>query len=217
VIVLNINCANDVYHRKSKSKSITQKSYSLADSLVVKNYGLYNSREEVLLVPNKKPFEVNKDSLVLVFQASLNRVGLQNLKIDIGENLIDSSLNERSVVRSKHIDNSYLKRIAGITDSLTVFLPLIIVNNQFQFTASFTSGGGFNDNGWNAITWLNLMVYVMKEQKVIYSRHIRYKSEIIWADTKSEILAVPPLAAVKQEHWDELVRLAMEDYIKRLK
>jgi len=52
---------------------------------------------------------------------------------------------------------------------------------------------------------------------VIYSRHIRYKSDQVWADSEDEILAVPPLAAVKQEHWDELVRRAMKDYIKRLK
>jgi hypothetical protein len=101
-------------------------------------------------------------------------------------------------------------------ESLTM-IPIIIANNQYQFVSYFTSGGAFGSGGWNAITWVHLILYIFEDQEVIYSRHYRYKSNLVRADSREEILAVPPLAAVKQEHWDELVRLAMKDYIKRLK
>jgi hypothetical protein len=72
-------------------------------------------------------------------------------------------------------------------------------------------------SGYNILTWLSLFVFVVDQNEIVYSRHIRYKSDQVWADTEEEILAVPPLAAVRQEHWDELVMLAMKDYIKRMK
>jgi len=209
--------SNDVFHKKSRGNWVSKKSYCLTDTLLVNNYALYNSRNEVLLIPNKEPFEVNKDSLILVFKSSLQKLDLDNLKLEFGENIIDSILYLRYGLRIKHLNKNYIKNIAEYSKGITALVPIVYVQNQYSFTASFTSGGAFSNNGWYFITYLSLIVVVIEKDEIIYSRHIRYKSDQVWADTKSEIEAMPPLAAVKQEHWDELVRLAMEDYIKRLK
>ena len=78
---LFLGCApNNVYHKRSKVNWVTKKSYSASDTLVVRNYGLYNSRNEVLLVRNKQPFFVEKDSVLLVFESSLQNLDLDKLK-----------------------------------------------------------------------------------------------------------------------------------------
>ena len=54
ISLLSLGCAsNNVFHKKSKGNWVTKKYYNASDTLVVRNYGLYNSRNEVLLVRNK--------------------------------------------------------------------------------------------------------------------------------------------------------------------
>ncbi|MCH6198839.1 hypothetical protein MMU07_04575 [Aquiflexum sp. LQ15W] len=218
LFALSVSCTpNDVFHKKSRGKWITKKSYDLGDTIIVNNFGLYNTRNEVLLIANKEPFPVNKDSLLAIFQKSLSTLGLSRLEISFKDNLIDSSLFRQYAIRMKHLEDSYVSSFVKFSKHNTVLVPLIYADNQYQFTGYFTSGGAFGSSGWNAITWLHLFVFIFQNEEIIYSRHIRYKSDVVWADTEEEILAVPPLAAVRQEHWDELVRLAMKDYIKRVK
>ena len=71
--------------------------------------------------------------------------------------------------------------------------------------------------GFHVVSFVNLIVYLVEDDKIIYSNQIRHTTERTWADTRAEAEALPPAPLVKQEHWDELVRLAMEDYNKRLK
>ncbi|MCH6198837.1 hypothetical protein MMU07_04565 [Aquiflexum sp. LQ15W] len=211
-------CApNDVYYKKSRGKWVTKKSYSLADTLVVKDYALYNSRAKVSLSPEKGPFEVDKDSLLTVLLSSFKRLGLENIKTEIGSNVIDSTLYRTQGVRVRHFDDSYINKIAGDTHNCPALVLITYAHNQFAFTGFISSGGMAGSSGYTILTWLSLFVFVVDQNEIVYSRHILYKSDQVWADTEEEILAVPPLAAVRQEHWDELVRLAMKDYIKRMK
>lgn len=207
---------HDVYYKKSKSKSVKSRSYP-KDQLILRNHAIYNSRDELTLTNYNVPFEINKDSLTQVLFNSFDRLGLSDLKLDFGENLIDSTLYKKRVFNMTLIESQYLDKLAGNTDGKSILLPIVYSYNRFSFTGFISSGGMSGNNGWYILTWLDLIVYIIKDEKIIYSRHIRYKSNQIWANSRAEILDVPPLAAVKQEHWDELVWLAMEDYIKRLK
>jgi len=217
-LMISNGCVSyDIFYKKSKPRSVTIKSYSPNDNIFIRDYALYNSIEEELLIPNNQPFEINKDSLVLVIQDSFKKLSLNSLKLHFNENIVDSTLYYKSVFNINKIRNDYFEKFSENLESEIILVPIIYSYNSYFFTAFFTSGGGFGDNGWSFITYLDLIVFMIKNKEIIYSRHIRYKSDQIWADTNSEIEAIPPLAAVKQEHWDELVRLAMEDYIKRLK
>ncbi|WP_114752798.1 hypothetical protein [Pleomorphovibrio marinus] len=218
ISLLFLGCApNNVFHKKSRGKWVTKKSYTTTDTLVVRNYGLYNSINEVLLTPNKKPLFVNKDSLLMVFKKSIYKIDFNLIDINLSKNLIDSSLYRQQAVRIGHIDDTYIRTLADSIIGNVKLIPIIYAHNQYSFVTSFSGVGNFSSKGWYFITYLSLFVFVIKEDEIVYSRHIRYKSDQVWADSREEILAVPPLAAVKQEHWDELVRLAMEDYIKRLR
>ena len=218
IFLIHTGCyVHDVYYKKSKSKSIKFKSYPKEEMILIRNYAIYNSRDELTLTNYNQPFEVKKDSLRQILDDSFTKLGINNLRRGFGENMIDSTLYKKRVFNILHVEEPYLKKLAGNTQNITVLMPIVYAHNQFSFTGFISSGGISGDNGWYILTWLDLIVYIIRDEEIIYSRHIRYKSNQVWADIKSEILVVPPLAAVKQEHWDELVRLAMEDYIKRLK
>jgi hypothetical protein len=100
-------CApNDVFHKKSKGKWVTKKSYNQADTLVIKDYALYNSRGKISLFAEKSHFEVDKDSLLTVLLSSLKKLGLENIKIKKGSNIVDSTLYLQEGVRIRHFDES---------------------------------------------------------------------------------------------------------------
>jgi hypothetical protein len=208
--------SNDIYFKQSKSKSVKLRSYP-QNQILIRNFAIYNSREERSLIPNNEPFLIDKDSLSQVILRSLQELGIKSLKIVNGENIIDSTLYKKTVINIGRIDEQYLRKLAGNTSNQTVLIPVINAINRFAFTGFISSGGISGDSGFYFITWLDLIVYIIRDDQIIYSRHISYKSDQVWANSRAEILDVPPLAAVKQEHWDELVRLAMKDYIKRLK
>jgi hypothetical protein len=218
LLAFSVSCTpNKHFFKKSRGKWVTKKSYNAQDVLVLNNYGIYNSINEELLIPNKEPFPVNKDSLLLVFDKSLNRIGLKNISIEYTNNIIDSALYLQTAVRIRHFDEIYIDSLAESSPGKIKIVPVVYAHNQYTFAASFSSGGLFSSNGWFFVTYLSLFVFVIKEDEIIYSRQIQFASDQVWANSKNEILAVPPLAAVRQEHWDELVRLAMKDYIKRMK
>jgi hypothetical protein len=206
----------DIFFREGKFKSVTQKHYQF-EPLLLRNHTIYNSRQKVSFFSEYEPFQIDKDSLRQVVFDVFEGLDIDSLKIVGGENLIDSALYKNPTFNFRKIDSGYLTELAGNTEGVAVLVPLVYAYNLFSFTGFISSGGLAGSSGWYFISYLDLIVYIVKDQKVIYSRHIRYKSDQVWADSEDEILAVPPLAAVKQEHWDELVRRAMKDYIKRLK
>jgi hypothetical protein len=185
--------------------------------LLMRNYAIYNSRQERLLTAENEPFTIDKDSLRQVIFDVFTGLNIDSLKIVDGDNLIDSALYLKSAFTFGRVDRSYLKALAGNTEGVAVLVPLVYAYNRFSSTGFISSGGMSGSSGWYLISWINFFVYIIRDDQIIYSRLFVYKSDQVWADTEEEILAVPPLAAVRQEHWDELVRLAMKDYIKRMK
>lgn len=224
IVVLNLialslltGCGKtDVFFRKGKFKSVTAKQYQ-DYPLLVRNYAIYNSRRGSSFFSVNEPFQIDKDSLRQVVFNVFGDLDIDSLKIVGGENLIDSSLYVKPAFTFGRIESSYLKELAGDTKGIAVLVPLIYGYNNFSSSGYISSGGLSGSSGWFFISFINFFVYVILNDHIIYSRHILYKSDQVWADTEEEILAVPPLAAVRQEHWDELVRLAMKDYIKRMK
>jgi hypothetical protein len=217
VLSLLTGCGKtDVFFRQGKLKSVTKKEYK-KEALLIRNYAIYNSRRETSFISENKPFPVNKDSLHQVVFGIFHSLDIDSLKIVGGQNLIDSALYVKPAFNFRRVDNSYLKELAGNTKGVSILIPLVYAYNNFSFTGFISSGGMLGSSGWYFITYINLFVFVICDEQIIYSRHFVYKSDQVWVDSKDEILAVPPLVAVKQEHWDKLVRLAMKDYIKRLK
>jgi hypothetical protein len=161
---------------------------------------------------------IDKDSVMKVVGKSFNKLEIPIVnKFHFGDNYIDSTFYKNHVINIRHIDEGWIKEIAGDTKYKKVLVPFIYIFNGITFTGFISSGGVSGSSGFHLMTFLNLMVFIVEDEKIIYSSQALHTTERTWADSRAEAEALPPAPLVKQEHWDELVRLAMEDYIKRLK
>jgi len=213
-----VSGCNKEYRKLSRGKSIKQSSYPLSDSIHLENYILYNTIDHLSLIKNNKPMPINTDSVMKIVGESFNKLKIPNVNnYFIGDNHIDSVFYKNQVIKIKNIDKDWIKNIAGDTKDKMILIPFIYIFNSITFTGYITSGGMAGNNGFHLMTFLNMMVFIVKNNEIVYSSQALHTTERTWADSRAEAEALPPAPLVKQEHWDELVRLAMEDYIKRLK
>jgi len=209
---------NKEYRKLSRKKSIKQPTYSLLDSIHLENYILYNTISHFSIIRDIKPMPIDTDSVMEIVGKSFYKFNIPiKYNFSIGNNNVDSAFYNIKVVNIKDINEDWIKEIAGDTKGRLTLVPFIYIFNSISFTGYITSGGMAGNNGFHLMTFLNLMVFIVKNDEIVYSSQALHTTERTWADTRAEAEALPPAPLVKQEHWDELVRLAMEDYIKRLK
>jgi hypothetical protein len=209
---------NKEYRKLSKSKSINQSANSVLDSIHLENYILYNTIDHLSFIKNNRPMPINTDSVMEIVGESFNKLKIPVVNNNyIGDNHIDSVFYKNQVIKIKDIDKDWIKNIAGDTKDIMILIPFIYIFNRITFTGYITSGGIAGNNGFHLMTFLNMMVFIVKNNEIVYSSQALHTTERTWADSRAEAEAIPPAPLVKQEHWDELVRLTMEDYMKRLK
>jgi hypothetical protein len=218
VVVLIVTGCHKEFRRTGRRSNLTLNTYSLKDSLLLKNYTLYSSQAHSSFSVNSKPVPVNDDSVINVIERSFQKVGLPLIsRVDQGKNHVDSMFYRDFVIRIAKMDESWIKDIAGGQSENVVILPTVYLHNRITNTAFISSGGLAGSSGFHVVSFLNLIVFVVKDGQIIYSRQYMHTSERTWANSREEAEAIPPAPLVTQEHWDELVRLAMKDYIKRMK
>jgi len=217
VMTMMAGCHKE-FSKINKRASTTQKAYSLTDSLTIENYMLYNSQAHANLSHNSKYLPLNEDSVMQVVLKSFEKLNLPIFsQVSERKNHIDSAFYKDYLIRIRKIDEEWIKEIAGDSNGCVILVPFISILNKIGFTGFISSGGITGGNGFIVNSFVHLIVFIVENGEIIYSRQIRHSSERTWADTRAEAEALPPAPSVNQEHWDELVRLAMEDYIKRLK
>jgi len=161
---------------------------------------------------------IDEDSVMKIVGKSFKKLKIPFVNnFDFGENHIDSAFYKNHVINIRHIDEGWIKEIAGNTKDKKVLVPFIYIFNGITFTGFIGSGGVSGSSGFHLMTFLNLMLFIVENEEIVYSSQVLHTTERTWADSREEAEALPPAPLVKQEHWDELLRLAMEDYIKRLK
>ncbi|MCC5929446.1 MAG: hypothetical protein JJU28_09395 [Cyclobacteriaceae bacterium] len=206
------------FSRLNKGHSKAEKFYSYSDSLVIKNYVLYNSQAHANLTHNSLPIPINEDSVMQVIWKSFDKLDLPIIsQLEKGKNHNDSTFYKDYLIRIRKIDKEWIKEVAGESNDILVLVPVISILNKIGFTGFISSGGMAGSRGFIMNSFINLVVFIVHNNEVIYIRQIRHSSERTWADSRAEAEAIPPAPLVTQEHWDELVRLAMKDYIKRLR
>jgi hypothetical protein len=206
------------FSRLNKGNSKVEKFYSHSDSLIIKNYVLYNSQAHANLSHNSLPIPIHEDSVMQVAWESFDKLDLPIVShLEKGQNHIDSTFYKDYLIRIRKIDKEWIKEVAGESNDHLVLVPVISILNKIGFTGFISSGGMAGSSGFIMNSFVNLIIFIVQNNEIIYISQIRHSSDTTKANSRSEAEAIPPAPLVTQEVWDELVRLAMEDYIKRLK
>jgi hypothetical protein len=217
-LLVSISGCHREFSKVSRGSHTTQKQYALQEPLRIKDYSLYNAKASLSFEVNSTPAPINGDSLMQVFWKSFEKLDLPTeLRLSEGKNQVDSAFYDDYVIKIRKIDEQWVKDIADADASTPILVPIIHILTRNSFTSFISSGGLAGSNGFNVVSFVNLIVYVVEDGEIVYSRHVRHSSDITKANSREEAEAIPPAPLVTQEHWDELVRRAMKDYIKRLK
>ena len=196
--------------------AVMEESYSNTDTtFVMSNYFLCSMNGRYY-----RAEETNKyleDSMMTIIQNSFNDLGI-TLKMNEGVNLITSEFCEynKKFKVDKFIDHvdSIIKNNEFYNDDSLIYLIPFISLNDICINTSFNTGNVYVNRFSGGVT-----IILIKNKKIIY---LKYFHGLGVSDNKERVTddwpncPDPPEVLYEQAHWDTLVGLAMEDYMKRL-
>lgn len=214
LILLAVYCCScRPYQSVSKAWWRSQGSYNQEDTLYVKDFILCYSRKEpddeiFDYFPRKRMSTINEDSVFNVFTSALHKLDLPVSILKDSENRCDASFHRQHPPKLWKINNKEVKEIANLGEHKTVLLPFLRIDQHWNI---IVRGDPAMSAKTQKISWLDIIILMVKDERIIYRKQYR-KSESELLDGTSE-----PYPTIKQDVWDELVRLTMEDYMKRMK
>jgi len=212
------NCMPKRYKITSTHRTeVVKNNYSINDSLFLSNLIFCNNRgyRSLWMEDIKMQAVVETDTFFDIFYKSISNL---NLPLIVKEpiNHCDTILDYIFPLKVEKIDvnriNEILSQSTTDRNKLIIF-PIIHIDNITQ-RAVFVSSIGMPGGGYYMRDiLLKLAIYIIKNNEIIYLKSARYGPVSSETATPEE---EPPLK-LKQKHWDNLVALAMRDYIKRMK
>jgi hypothetical protein len=155
-------------------------------------------------------FPVNNDSVFNIFTSSLSKLAL---KIEVDERIsfrCDSSFFFNKHLRISKINENTVLELANKYPSQVTMIPFIHLYTSDLLYMSATATGA-PVGGWKRSHFVGVVVYVVKENTIIYSRMFDFTGR------KSEVFSNENKSTIQQKHWDKLIERVMRDYIKRMK
>ena len=156
------------------------------------------------------------DSLYNAFKNSMEKVNkttpVQYANSD-AINYCDDNFLEKKKLKFRHFDIDRILDIIGDTKGETVLFPAIFIENNYRNESSGRIGSGVSVDAGYYIKSLSLkiMILIVKDNEIIYLRTGLYVSDKYYTyDKRNKTMLL------EQENWDNLVKLVMKDYIKRL-
>lgn len=188
-------------------------SYSQLDTLYFGDYILCNSQdysenEGFTLSARKRVTPINQDSVVSIFRRSLARLNMNTAFDSVIENHCDMEFHRNHPVRIRRIDEKRIIEIAKLSGQKTVLVPFFRI---YQRTSVIIRGSPAMSHSIRKVSFLTLILMIVRDDQIIYRKGYWYSV----GETVEE--KTDPYPEIEQIHWDNLVRLAMEDYMERMK
>jgi len=213
VITACIICSCSTYRPKGKLRTRVQKEYAKTDTLYLSDFILCYSRNEpddsgFIFSPRSRMSPIDEDSILSIFQTSLTKLDLPISFETSSQNQCDTSFHRNYPVRMWKIDDERIKEIALHSENKTVLVPLIRLNQRKHI---IVKGSPATTADIHLVSFLTLITMVVQNNEIIYRKGYLYSV----GETVEN--ADDPHPAIEQIHWDNMVRLAMEDYMERMK
>lgn len=183
------------------------------DTLILKNYILCAQLEKDSWFPRPDTLRLDRDSVFQHFVIATKANEL-NFIIDTLGTCVCDSVMYQSRARIKKLDErSIIDLACNEGENGKVFIvPFIYLYKTYRAHA-YEGSAGVADGGGSVISPFNkLVVYIIKDCEIIYRKSIKQHP-------KAEVHVDPsaPDVLMTQEHWNTLVNMALNDYVKRQK
>lgn len=202
-----VSCKNHWYRVSNKRNHIIQTNYNKNDTILLNDYIICNNLRGVW---GNESIPINQDSVLNIFVSALEKLSLQFM-ISEGHGICDTSFFANPYLKFKKMDHKRILELAKRDESNIVLVPIIYLDNTFLKNIYYTSTGIPDGGGFNKSTALRIGIFLFEGNNIIYFKSMHYFSDGIKVSDKKS-----PVRNLDQEHWDRLVRLVMNDYIKRL-
>ena len=154
--------------------------------------------------------QFNVDSIFNHFKSALLNT---KLNFEISKKtypFCDSSFYSNNRMRIENLNIDKVKNIAK--GSGLKLVPIIYLDSHYQKHFIVGSSGVVSGGHFVKQTVLRVLICIIDNDEIIYLRSVQSFSDTYDSYDKKE-----KRTNIEQKHWDNLVELAMRDYIKRMK
>jgi hypothetical protein len=212
-LVLLYGCGSPYFKQGMKYEN-SFKNLLGADTLKLSNYLVYS------FVTRSAPFYpvteqfLNSDSIIEKLRIAFENNAIPiNAQTITGINYRDSMKMHR-LIRFGNIDEDLISRASDIEGY--ILFPVISFTNEVHFGGYMTANAMAGSGEFKHYSYLNILLYIIKEKEIIYKSHMRYLSDRFFISSFEEGYKLKSGLSIKQEHWDELVRRTMRGYFKQV-
>ena len=207
VLLMVTSCLTRIDTRQ-KRLQVRKGAYSVKDTIHISDAILCSIYDKGMF-GKLEDFPVNNDSVFNIFTSSLGKLGL-NIEVDEGISFhCDSSFFYNKHLRISKINENTVLELATKHPSQVTMIPFIHVYTSDLLYMSATATGA-PAGGWKRSHFVGIVVYVVKENRIIYSRMFDFTGR------KSEVFSNENKSTIQQKHWDKLIERVMRDYIKQM-
>lgn len=211
-LILVSSCVK-YYKYTNRFRKITEKNYSLTDTIYVKDFILCNNSRDMnkLLNPIGDVVPINEDSVLSIFKNAVSKLGASIEFIPMGENHCDYDFHRNHHLSFRKMNIEKIMKIGNNLSGKTVLLPVIYIENLYENQIYFLSSGVPAGGDLIRNSYLKIAMFILQDEEVIYFRSAKHGTISSHEDFEEE-----PKRQT-QENWDKLVKMVMSDYIERLK
>jgi hypothetical protein len=188
--------------------------YYTNDTLHIQNYIYYrDSIFQGKWLDDKVSYRY-EDSMMAQFKNALQKVPLNIKWHQPMLNVCDTIIPNLGLsIRAKRIPDHLILDKIDADSHKTIFFPVI----QTKIQRGYSVGGGYSFSyvNWGGADNFNVIIYIIKNNRIIYKRAVRcvamHKEDEKFHGIDKYTTRMRP------EFWDTAVQMVMEDYIKRIK
>lgn len=152
---------------------------------------------------------MSEDSVFQIFKTALLKSTKDIMVIEGNENFHDTTFH-RSWERRFKSDVMAKIKARSQEQGKPYLVPLLKMTQAVSSGMYFTSAGGVGGSRYLIQNQLELMVYVIKDGEIIYTRSGYFLGKPYEAYELTEVQHT-----LTQQNWDDLVALLMKDYLVR--
>jgi hypothetical protein len=209
LILLLLSSCNMIRYYKKK-EAVVKHDYS-GDTLYVNGYVFYDDVRNSWGISQEWTPYVNEDSVFTKFEETIHGISDKVVFKESSLNLYDTTYHRNWGKRFPHDMLLKIKQLPQEKGKLNL-IPLIKLTQAMRSGMYFTSSGSVGGSRYSVQNQLELVVYVIKDNSILYSRAGFCLGEPYPAYDVTDLQHT-----LTQKDWDELVALVMKDYLERAK
>jgi hypothetical protein len=196
---------------QNEGKKYFNSYYDKNDTVYLKDYILCSSMRNMFIGNKTSAYYINPDSIFGIFKNSLEQFDFPIKFYSKSNVYCDSSFYLKRLTNIKSDEIIVSETIESIGSGKIQMVPVILIDNSDMVVGSVSPAGALNTQKSRS-TFLRIIIYLTRDDQIIYKKAMFYSAKPAYVNDGQKVEV-----NIKQEHWNELMRRIMKEYVQRLK